>query len=83
MQREKVFTAICVQCYNMYQLMLVKISDISCLAFIFNLSNPTVTILHANKWFKVAKHDEPYTVFFDRLMRTHDFVVEVSSSKSG
>ena len=46
-----------------------KNSGISCLALIFNLSNPRMKILHAKKWFKIARYDESYTTFFERLIQ--------------
>ena len=57
----------------------VKNSGISCLALIFYLSNPRMTILHAENRFKVAKHPWLYTVFFCKLIWTHGLVVKVSS----
>ena len=61
----------------------VKNSGISCLALIFYLSNPRMTILHAENRFKVAKHPWLYTVFFCKLIWTHGLVVKVSSKESG
>ena len=37
----------------------LKNSGVSCLALIFSLSNPRMTILHAKKQFQVARYDEP------------------------
>ena len=64
----------------------VKNSDVSCLALIFNLSIPIMTILQTKNWFKVARHDESYTFFFSRSVQTlgtYDLVVKVSRSDSG
>ena len=40
-----------------------------------------MTILLAKKWFKVAKHDKPYTVFFGRPLQTHGLLVKASCSE--
>ena len=48
----------------------VEDSGISCLALIFNLSNPRTTIQHAKTWFKVARCDQSSTVYFSWLKRT-------------
>ena len=60
-----------------------KISGISCLALIFNLSNLRTTILHSKNLLQVAKHVKLYTIFFIRLTQTDCLVVNVSSSESG
>ena len=61
----------------------VKNSGISCLALIFNLSNPRTTVLHVKIRFKVAICDESYTVFFARSIPTHCWVVQADSSEQG
>ena len=55
----------------------VKNSGMSCLTLVFNLSNLIMTILNAKHWSKVAKYEESYTVFGDRLIPTHGFVVSL------
>ena len=40
-----------------------KNSRISCLALIFNMKNPSTTVLCAKNRLQVAKYDEPYTFF--------------------
>ena len=42
-------------------------SGISCLAWIFNLSNPRTTILNAKNWFKVVRCDESYSFSKDQF----------------
>ena len=59
----------------------VKSSGSSCLALIFNLSNPRTTILHGEKLFRVD--DESYTVFFRISIRIYGSVVNVSRSVLG
>ena len=54
-----------------------KNSGISCLAWIFNLSNLRTTILHSKQRLQVAKHNKIDMVFFCRLTRTDGLVVEV------
>ena len=56
----------------------VKNSGISCLALIFNLSSPRMTILHPKKWFQVAKFDESLPFFFHRLIQPYGSVVKAS-----
>ena len=56
----------------------VKNSGISCLALIFNLSNPRMTILHPKKWFQVAKYDESLPFFFHRPIQPYGSVVKAS-----
>ena len=51
------------QCENLIRFA-VKNFCISCLALIFNLSSPRRTTLHAKSWFKVARCDNLYTIFF-------------------
>ena len=64
-QSEIFSTTIYVECHKMYQLRFVlKNSDLSCLALIFNLSNKRTTILQAKKLFQVARYEESYTMFF-------------------
>ena len=46
----------------------LKDSGISCLAWIFVLSNQRGIILHAKKRSQVAKHYKQYTAFFCRLV---------------
>ena len=62
----------------------VKSFGISCLALIFNSSNPTLTmtILQAKNQFKVAICYESYTVFFCRSIQTHGLVDKASSRES-
>ena len=52
-----------------------KNSRFSCLALIFNLNNPRMTVLYAKKnRLQVTKYDESYTVFFEQSIRTRDLV---------
>ena len=61
----------------------VKNSGISCLALIFNLSSPRMTILHPKKWFQVAKFDESLPFFFHRLIQPYGSVVKASCGEQG
>ena len=56
----------------------VKNSGRSYLALIRNLSDPRTTILHAKNWFNVARCEEKYTVFFNRLIQTYGLVFKAS-----
>ena len=47
----------------------VKNSGISCLALIFNLSNPKMKVLNFQNCFKVARYDKSCTVFLVNLHR--------------
>ena len=49
---------------------------------IFKSSNPTITILYANHWFKVAICYESSSLFFGKSIRTHGLVV-VKVQESG
>ena len=59
-----------------------KDSGISCLALIFNLSNPNRTMLHAKNQFKVVIPCESYTVFFTKTIWTHGLVVKANWCES-
>ena len=48
-----------------------KNSRISCLALIFNLKNPSTTVLYAKNQLQVAKYDEWYTIFFEPSIRSN------------
>ena len=50
----------------------VKNSDISCLALMFNLNNPNMKIQHIQNWFDVAKYDNSYTVFNFLLLNQYE-----------
>ena len=80
---ENISTPIYVQCDTCIdKRFAVKNSGISCLSLIFNLNNPRMKILHAKNWFKVARYDEPHTIFFGRLIRTESSVVKGNHSLS-
>ena len=55
----------------------------SCLALIFNLSNPKTTIVHSKKRLQVAQLFKLCTVFFFRLTKHHGSVVKASRSEFG
>ena len=60
-------------------------SCISCLALIFNLNNPSTTVLYEKNQpgsVQLAKYDESYTVFFQFLIRTHGLVVKTGCRES-
>ena len=68
-----------IRCIN--QRFVFKNSRISCMALIFNLNNPRMTVLYAKYQLQVAKHDDSHTVFFKLLIPTNGLVVKVSSSE--
>ena len=47
-----------------------KNSGVSCLALIFNLKNPSTTVLYEKTRLQVAKYDKLYTIFFEQWIRT-------------
>ena len=60
-----------------------KISGISCLALIFNISNQWMTILQAKKRFQVTRNHDSCTIFLVKLMQIYGSVEKASHSESG
>ena len=54
----------------------VNNSALSCLALIFNASNPRTTILQAKNWFKVAICAMSDTFFFAGLIQMHGLLLD-------
>ena len=60
----------------------LKNYGISCLALMFNMSNPRTTILHAKKQLQVARGNKLYTVFFEKSIWTCSSAFKVCSNES-
>ena len=41
-----------------------------------------MTMLNPKKWFKIARCEKSYTVFFDRLIQINDLVLKASLNRT-